>query len=125
VDAAISSTTRPDRELVRAEVSGQTADWFHLRDHELSYPSAEYHVDTRPAPDGWEVEVVAVSLLRDVCLFPDRLDPTASVDRMLVTLLPGERALFRVTAADLSPTDLVRSPVLRFANLHPSRKESR
>jgi beta-mannosidase len=107
VDAAVSSTTRPDRELVRAELSGLQADWFYLRDHELSYPVALYKVDSRPIPDGFEVEVVAETLLRDVCLFPDRIDPAAEVDRMLVTLLPGERARFRTTVAD---------PLLRCAN---------
>jgi beta-mannosidase len=107
VDSAVSSTTRPDRELVRAELSGLHADWFYLRDHELSYPVASYKVDSRPIPEGFEVEVVAETLLRDVCLFPDRIDSAAEVDRMLVTLLPGERAHFQTTVAD---------PLLRCAN---------
>ena len=35
----------------------------------------------------------------ELALSPDRLDPAASVDAMLVTLLPGEQATFHVTTA--------------------------
>lgn len=47
--------------------------------------------------------MTAHTLLRDLALFPDRLDPAARVDEMLVTLLPGETTLFHVTGAP-SPT---------------------
>ncbi|WP_442806920.1 MULTISPECIES: hypothetical protein [unclassified Streptomyces] len=40
--------------------------------------------------------MTARTLLRDRALFPDRLDPA---DEMLVTLLPGESTVFRVTGA--------------------------
>lgn len=47
----------------------------------------------------YRVEVTARTLLRDRALFPDRLDPADEVDEMLVTLLPGESTVFRVTGA--------------------------
>lgn len=47
----------------------------------------------------YRVEVTARTLLRDLALFPDRLDPADEVDEMLVTLLPGESTVFRVTGA--------------------------
>ncbi|MFC5072474.1 hypothetical protein ACFPN0_12985 [Kitasatospora cinereorecta] len=50
---------------------------------------------------GYRVTVTARTLLRDLALFPGRLDPAAEVDDMLVTLLPGERAVFHVTGAVL------------------------
>lgn len=61
--------------------------------------------------------MTARSLLRDLCLFPDRLDPDAEVDDMLVTLLPGETIRFAIrSAVPLDPAALVRPPVLRTVN---------
>ncbi len=61
-------------------------------------------------------EVTARTLVRDLALFPDRLDPLATVDDMLVTLLPGESATFVVTGEDLGPEALTAYPVLRCVN---------
>ena len=45
------------------------------------------------------------------------VDPDAVVDDMLLTLLPGERAVFRVRCAELAdPQALVRPDVLRSTN---------
>ena len=56
-------------------------------------------------------------MLRDLALFPDRLDPAASVDEALVTLLPGESTTFTVaTDAPLDPAALTTRPVLRCVN---------
>ncbi|GHH83020.1 hypothetical protein GCM10018793_44080 [Streptomyces sulfonofaciens] len=62
----------------------------------------------------YTVQVRAHTVLRDVALSSDRLDPDAAVDDMLVTLLPGESMQFRVTGAELdSPEALGRPPVPR------------
>jgi len=66
--------------------------------------------------DGDRVTVTAGTLLRDVALFPDRLDPAAWVDDALVTLLPGESATFTVRSdKPLDPAKLLAPPVLRSA----------
>lgn len=66
---------------------------------------------------GYRVEVTARTLLRDLALFPDRLDPAAEVDEMLVTLLPGESTVFMITGAVLAdPEALGAHPVLRCVN---------
>ena len=58
-----------------------------------------------------------LAVLRDLTLFPDRLDPAAQVDRALVTLLPGESATFTVHApGPLDADALIRRPVLRCVN---------
>src|SRR5690606_41358299 len=60
---------------------------------------------------GAQVTVTAGTLLRDLALFPDRLDPAAEVDEALVTLLPGESAVFTVTGAtELGPGALTTKP---------------
>jgi len=66
---------------------------------------------------GARVEVTARTLVRDLALFPDRLDPAATVDDALVTLLPGETAAFVIgTSGPLDPGTMARPPVLRSAN---------
>lgn len=73
-------------------------------------------VAVNEAGEPWPA-TAAGSLLRDLTLFADRLDPAAEVDRALVTLLPGESATFTVTTkAALDPDQLTRKPVLRCVN---------
>lgn len=74
------------------------------------------------SPGGYRVEVTATTLLKDLALLADKIDPAAEVDDQLVTLLPGESAVFLVrTTATLDPESLLGSEVLRSANqlLHP------
>jgi beta-mannosidase len=55
--------------------------------------------------------------VRDLALLADKLDAAATVDDMLVTLLPGERVTFSVsTGLTLDPAELTSSRVLRSAN---------
>ena len=104
-------------ELVVAQFGDQRALWFFERDRNLNYPAPEYTVVTLPVEGGTAVIVTAGTLLRDVCLFPDRLDPTATVDVALVTLLPGESATFTVRHGDrVAADELGRVPVLRCVN---------
>jgi len=61
--------------------------------------------------------VHAHSLLRDLCVFPDRLHPDATVDGALVTLLPGESHTFTIASpAPLTRAALSAPPVLASAN---------
>jgi beta-mannosidase len=74
-----------------------------------------------PIDDGVQVTVTARTILRDVILFPDRLDPKATVDDALVTLLPGESAVFTVRSqVPLDPDALTGRPVLRCVNDIPA-----
>ncbi|MFD0788331.1 hypothetical protein ACFQZ8_30835, partial [Micromonospora azadirachtae] len=70
-----------------------------------------------PVEGGQRVRVTTGTVLRDLILFPDRLDAAASVDEALVTLLPGESATFLVRAPHaLDPVALTSRPVLRCVN---------
>ena len=56
-------------------------------------------------------------LARDVTLLIDKVDPAASVDSGLVTLMPGETWTFHVPGVDALDAEAVRDPrVLRSAN---------
>jgi beta-mannosidase len=109
----------PRDELLVADPGGtaQRALWFFAEDRDIAYPPPRYEVTGERTPDGWRIHVTAEKILRDLTLFPDRLDPTAEVDNALVTLLPGESATFTVRAAvPLDPAALTTRPVLRCVN---------
>ncbi|HEY8471264.1 MAG TPA: glycoside hydrolase family 2 protein [Natronosporangium sp.] len=104
-------------ELLLAEAGGERAWWFFAEDSDLAYPKAAYDAVVEPFSGGAKVTVTARTLLRELTLFPDRLDASAEVDQALVTLLPGESTTFTVTAsAPLDPTALTQPPVLRCVN---------
>lgn len=113
---------RPDearRELLVAEAGGtaERALWFFAEDRDADWPAARYDAAVEPVDGGQRVQVTARTILRDVTLFPDRLDPAAEADEALVTLLPGESATFTVRAdAPLDPAALTTRPVLRCVN---------
>jgi beta-mannosidase len=122
---AVAEPGDPSGELLAVDADGRALHFF-AEDVDLALPRPELIGSVRRTPTGCEVEVVARVLLRDLTLQVDRLDPAATVDEQLVTLLPGERVTFAVTsAAELRPADLLVPPVLWTANdlLHPAVPE--
>ncbi|MEV4386271.1 glycoside hydrolase family 2 protein [Micromonospora sp. NPDC049580] len=114
--------TRPEdarRELLVAE-AGETAEralWFFAEDRDIDWPAAAWDATVEPVDGGQRVRVTARTVLRDLTLFPDRLDASATVDSALVTLLPDESTIFTVRSrAPLDPTALTSRPVLRSVN---------
>ncbi|WP_442933246.1 glycoside hydrolase family 2 protein [Micromonospora psammae] len=107
------------RELLVAE-AGDTAGralWFFAEDRDAQWLAARFDATVEPVDGGQRVRVTARTVLRDLTLFPDRLDPAAEVDEALVTLLPGESVTFTVRAdAPLDPAALTTRPVLRCVN---------
>ena len=113
----VATPADPAAELLVADVDGGRATWFFAADRDLAYPRPEYDVSVTGDVAGARVEVTARTLVRDLALFPDRLDPAATVDDALVTLLPGETAAFVIgTSGPLDPGTMARPPVLRSAN---------
>ncbi len=86
-------------------------------DRELQYPKAEFEADLRRVGDVYELTIEAKTLLRDICVFADRLDPDSIVGEQLVTLLPGESFPFVIhSKRDLTKEQLTSPPVLRCVN---------
>jgi beta-mannosidase len=83
----------------------------HFFTEDVALPKPRYDITV----DGAEVTVTAHVLLRDLALFPDRLDPQSTVDNMLITLLPGESATFPLSGR-FNADRLTGPPVLRCAN---------
>ncbi|MFI7155312.1 glycoside hydrolase family 2 protein [Micromonospora chalcea] len=113
---------RPDdgrAELLVADAgdAAERALWFFAEDRDVRWPAAQWDAAVEPVDGGRRVRVTARTVLRDLTLFPDRLDPAAEVDRALVTLLPGESVVFTVsTTCPLDAEALTSRPVLRCVN---------
>ncbi|MFI7079921.1 glycoside hydrolase family 2 protein [Micromonospora sp. NPDC049903] len=112
--------TRPDEaraELLVADAGPDRALWFFAEDRDIHWPTASFDAVVEEVEDTQRVRVTARTVLRDLTLHPDRLDPSAEVDEALVTLLPGESTTFVVrSSAPLDPTALTSRPVLRCVN---------
>lgn len=112
-----AETADPRRELLAVTADPRRCLWFFAPDRELELPAPRFTAAAEPVAGGFAVTVTAHTLLRDLALFPDRLDPAAEVDEQLVTLLPGETAVFTVrSAARLDTAALLARPVLRCVN---------
>ncbi|TLS42971.1 glycoside hydrolase family 2 protein [Streptomyces montanus] len=80
------------KEFLVADADGLRALYFPVPDREVPYPRPRFDVSVAPG----EVTVTARTLVRDLLLQADRLAPTATTDRGLVTLLPGEQVTMAV-----------------------------
>ncbi|GAA0404949.1 glycoside hydrolase family 2 protein [Microbispora corallina] len=114
--AALLTPDDPAREVLTATLDGVRALRFPSEDPAMDYPEAEMDTVVERTAEGLRVAVTARTVVRELALFPDRLDPRATVDDQLVTLLPGETAVFHVTGGSPDPDALVRHPVLRCVN---------
>jgi beta-mannosidase len=124
VPSSVAEFGSPESELLVASVDGVDRGlWFPVepRDSALAAASLSTSVTAlaagQEARAGYRVEVTAGSLVRDLALLVDKVDPAATVDEMLVTLLPGETAAFTVVS-DVAGVgeELVSGRVLRTAN---------
>ena len=104
-------------ELLVAQASGRRGLWFFAEDRDSQLGAPVLDCDARRTTDGYRVEVGAQVLVRDLSLLVDQVDPDAVVDDMLLTLLPGEHAVFHVrTTAEVPPQQWLQPHVLRSAN---------
>ncbi|MDT0482395.1 glycoside hydrolase family 2 protein [Streptomyces doebereineriae] len=93
------------KEFLVADADGLRAVHFPVADREIPYPQPEFDVSVAPGA----VTVTAHTLVRDLLLQADRLDPAARADRGLVTLLPGERVTIGVSGWKTPDPDAARS----------------
>lgn len=104
-------------EVIVVDGGPQRAWWFFAEDKDLALTAARLDTSVEPTAGGYMVHVRTRDLVRDLSLFPDRLDPHAQVDQALVTLLPQEEVTFAVTTDQVLPAErLVSAPVLRSVN---------
>lgn len=118
IDPAVAEADDPRGELIVARsTSARPARWYFVEDPELRLPELDIVTRVVPSADGYAVEIVANSFVKDLVLAVDRLDPAATVDEMFVTLLPGERTTISVrTTRELDADAITRHPVLNSVN---------
>jgi beta-mannosidase len=115
--AGLAEPADAARELLVAELGERRALLMFAEDPAMAYPPAAYDATVEPVAGGYLVHVSARTLVRELAIHPDRLDPSAAVDDQLVTLLPGETVTFTVTTErPLDPAALTSHPVLRCVN---------
>lgn len=113
--------TQLDQGMLVARAQGnagtERAFWFPKPDREITYPLPLADFELERTGQDHEIHIHARSLIRDLCIFPDRLHPDASVSDQLITMLPGdETTLWVRSPVPLDITALTRPPVMRSAN---------
>lgn len=117
IPAHVATHGDPRTEMLVATMHDSVAHFYFAQDIALDLPEAKPDIAVAREGADWMVTVTAHSLLKDLCLFVDRIHPDATVDDMLVTLLPRESRTFRVQCAvELNADMLSQSPVFRCAN---------
>ena len=113
----ISRAADATAELIRAELTGVRGNWFFAEYRNSALAAARLHTELTPTGGGYTLKVTARTLVRDLTVLVDRLDPEARVSDMLVTLLPGESVDLAITTDTTLDLTAVTAPtVLRSAN---------
>jgi beta-mannosidase len=111
IEPHVAAPRDPSRELLWVDKSD--ALWFFRPDKELAYPTPQFEAELR----GNRLMVSASTLLRDVCIFIDRLDPRATVSEQVKTVLAGESCQFIIESElPLTMEQLTSPPVFRCVN---------
>ena len=108
----------PTAELLVALTSGGVrALWLFAEPKDLAYRPALLEVKTLEAGSEIEMTVTSPTFVQGLCVFADRIDPSAQVSDMLLTLLPGESRVIQVTGVEAVDFELLETaPVLRCLN---------
>ena len=117
VPAELSNPIQPSSSLLVATFAGVRKLWFfaEYKDSALESPNLELDLDS--TANGYQLKVTANNLIRDLVVMIDKLAPYASVNQGLISLLPGETALFEIqTSESLSFQDFQSERVLKSAN---------
>lgn len=113
----IATPDNAANEVVVVQMLDKRAFHYFVEDIDLKLPKPEMKVLVSATADGVDVTVTAGAFLKDLCLMADRLDPSAVVDSMLITLLPGESHTFSIrTKRTFKAEDITQGVVLRCAN---------
>ncbi|MEU9289209.1 glycoside hydrolase family 2 protein [Streptomyces sp. NPDC048275] len=106
-DVPVPGELRPvgPKEFLVADADGLRALHFPVPDREVPYARPRFDVAVTPGA----VTVTAHTLVRDLLLQADRLDPAAEADTGLVTLLPGERVTIGVRGWETPDAAAARS----------------
>ncbi len=112
----VARTGEPASEFLVADAGTLRAWRFAAADRDFAYPEARMTVTAQPTATGAVVTVTAHTLLRDLLLQADRLDPQATANQGLTSLLPGESVTLRVDGWHGGPDELLAAQALWCVN---------
>jgi len=115
IDDDVAEPVHPGSELIVVDLGHQRGLGWFAEPRSSALEPAAIESTVAATPEGATVTVVARNLVRDLSLLVDRAHPDATVDRALVTLLPGESAQFAITAVS-DPAALQGPLVMRSVN---------
>jgi beta-mannosidase len=103
----------PAAELIVADMDWRRAVWTPGPEVAMRWEPARYRTSFTPVDGGLDMLVEAETLVRDLLVQPDRVAEAGAVDRGFMTLLPGERVVFRLTGVTEADIPALReAPVL-------------
>ncbi len=106
-----------DQTMLAIEAEGLRNFWWFQPDKEMQYPASAFNADLTAVAGGYQLTINAESLIRDLCIFPDRLDPDATISDQFITLLPGDEVVLLIkTSIEMSLNALTAAPVMRSVN---------
>jgi beta-mannosidase len=114
---SVATPIQPTDELIVAGTEPGRAFWHFAEDVDAMLPAPRWSGRVERVAGGYRLTVTAETFLRDLTVLADRVADDATVDRALVTLLPGEATTFTIeTAARVEPETFFHPAVLRNAN---------
>ena len=117
LDSGVVTPGDPAAEMLVAGGNRTQATYFFDIDRNLTYPLPEFDTGLTRTDDEYRLTISAKTLLRDLCVFVDRLDADAEISDNLGTLLPGEEFTFVIRSGkQLDEESLTRAPVLVCVN---------
>ena len=119
VPAELAAPADPAAEVLVVELAGTAVRTVHpfAEDRDSALAGGALTARAQKVADGVEITVSATSTVRDLCVLADKVDPAASVNRQLVTLLAGESTRLHVRTGAAVATEAFLGPdVLLSAN---------
>lgn len=98
ISAQVALFAEAAQELLVANLRGARAYRFGAEPKDSAIREEPPIIDVQAVDEGLDITVTARTVVRDILVQPDRIHPTAVVDRGFQTLLPGESVVYKVRA---------------------------
>ncbi|MEQ8674452.1 MAG: hypothetical protein RLP44_22490 [Aggregatilineales bacterium] len=103
--------------VVSANCGDAEALHFFARDKDIYYPKPDFDAEIVQIGDRYQLTISAKTLLRDLCIFVDHIDPDAQISDQMITILPGESFVFEIESTHPLTVDaLTQAPIFQTIN---------
>ena len=113
----LSNPSKSSSSVLVANFAGERKLWFFAEYKDSALEQPNFELDLEKTSTGYQLKVTANNLIRDLVVMIDKLASDASVNQGLITVLPGETALFEIkTSESLSLEHFQSERVIKSAN---------